>query len=145
MKLVSLFILIGFSVSVFSNEGAGEKLGKKVDKTVENVSAYSKDQKEKIQKEFKEQLAAVDQEIVEIKDKAKKMKSTATDETRKQINDQIAFLEKRKSELKSDFKSLQAASGNAWDLIKTGFQDSLGTLKESFKKAKQEFQSEEQK
>jgi hypothetical protein len=40
---------------------------------------------------------------------------------------------------------LQNSSGKAWDLIKSGFQDSMGTLKESFKKAKQEFQSEDKK
>lgn len=145
MKLVSVFFIFCFSTFVFASEGTGEKLGKKVDQTVENVSAYSKEQKDKIQKEFKEQLNALDQEIAEIKNSAKKAKATATDETKKQANDQIAFLEKRKSELKTDFKNLQASSGKAWDQIKNGFQESIDTLKESFKKAKQEFKSEEKK
>ncbi len=145
MKLNSVFFIVCLSIGALSNEGTGEKIGKKVDQTVNGVSDYSKEQKEKIQKEFRGQLAIVDQEILDIKAKAKKLKSTASEETKKQVNDQIAFLEKRKSELKSDFDSLQTSSGRAWDLIKSGFQDSMGTLKESFKKAKQEFQSEDQK
>lgn len=143
----SLIILLSILVSIagFANEGTGEKIGKKVDKTVEDVSDFSKEQKDKIQKEFKDQLAALDKEIADINAKAKKAKETASDESKKQINDQVEFLEKRKSELKSDFKNLQNSSGKAWDQIKLGFQESMGTLKESFKKAKQEFQSDEKK
>ena len=140
-----LMLILGVSLVVYSAEGTGEKIGKKVDKTIDDVSAFSTEQKEKIQKEFKDQLAALDQEIKDIKASAKKAKATATDESKKQINDQIDFLEKRKAELKSDFQSLQGSSGRAWDKIKTGFQESMGTLKESFRKAKQEFQSEEEK
>jgi cytochrome c556 len=145
MLKVLLFVALCCSGTIFANEGTGEKIGKKVDQTVDGVSEFSKEQKEKIQKEFKEQLSALDQEIGEIKAKAKKAKVTATEESKKQMNDQIEFLEKRKSELKADFKNLQNSSGRAWDQIKAGFQESMGTLKESFKKAKQEFQSEEKK
>lgn len=145
MKSLIILLSVLISVAGFANEGTGEKIGKKVDKTVEDVSDFSKEQKDKIQKEFKDQLAALDKEIADIKAKAKKAKETASDESKKQINDQVEFLEKRKSELKSDFKNLQNSSGKAWDQIKLGFQESMGTLKESFKKAKQEFQSDEKK
>lgn len=145
MKLISIVVISLVGVFAFSNQGAGEKIGKKVDKTIEDVSGYSKEQKDKIQKEFNEQLNAIDTEIADIKAKAKKAKATATEETNKQVNDQIAFLEKRRSELRADFKALTKSSGKAWDQIKNGFQDSITTLKESFKKAKQEFQSNEQK
>ena len=148
MKFLALFCIFSF-LSAFANEGVGEqfgkKVGKKVDKTVDDVSDYSKEQKDKIQKEFKAQMKALDKEIADIKTTANKIKTTASEETNKQINDQIAFLEKQRSELASDFNSLQASSGRAWDRIKNGIQDSVGTLKESFKKAKQEFQSDERK
>lgn len=143
MKLLIVMSLLG-SVAL-SNQGTGEKIGQKVDKTIEDVSGYTKEQKEKIQKEFNEQLVALDKEIAEIKAKAKKAKATATSETNKQVNDQIAFLEKRRTELRSEFNDLKKSSGKAWDQIKQGFQESIGTLKESFKKAKQEFQSDEEK
>lgn len=144
MKFIFLFLVFCVSGNSIANEGAGERIGKKVDKTVDNVSEYSKEKKETFQKEFKEQLAALDTEINEIKTKANKLKETASEESTRQINDQIEFLEKQKANLKSDFKRLQSSSGRAWDQIKNGVQDSLGTLKESFRKAKQEFQSEEQ-
>ena len=145
MKSLIILGLAFFSFLVFAGDGTGEKIGKKVDKTVEDVSDFSKEQKDKIQKEFKEQLAAIDQEIKDIKAKAIKAKETASDESKKQINDQVEFLEKRRLELKSDFKNLQHSSGKAWDQVKLGFQSSMTTLKESFQKAKQEFQSEEKK
>lgn len=145
MKSLTILLVVVISSLVVFGQGAGEKLGKKVDQTVEGVSEFSKEQKEKIQKEFKEQLSALDQEINEIKTKAKKAKETASEESKKQINDQVEFLEKRKTELKADFKNLQSSSGKAWDQVKSGFQDSMATLKESFQKAKQEFQSEEKK
>ncbi len=144
MKSVALLCVFSFFY-VFANEGVGEHIGKKVDKTVDDVSDYSKEQKEKIQKEFKTQMRALDNEISDIKAKANKIKTTASEETNKQVNDQIAFLEKQRAELTSDFNKLQASSGRAWDRVKNGFQDSIGTLKESFKKAKQEFQSDEKK
>lgn len=145
MKYILLvLVLIASSVSL-SNEGTGEKIGKKVDKAVDDVSEFSKEQREKIQKEFKVQLSNMDQEISELKIKAKEVKETASEESKKQINEQLAFLEKRRKELKVEFKSLQNSSGKAWDEIKTGFQNSIMTLKESFKKAKQEFQSEDKK
>lgn len=145
MKSLVIFVVAFFSFLVFAGQGTGEAIGKKVDKTVEDVSDFSKEQKDKIQKEFKAQLAAIDQEIKDIKDKAKKVKETASEESKKQINDQVEFLEKRRSELKADFKNLQNSSGKAWDQVKLGFQNSMMTLKESFQKAKQEFQSEEKK
>lgn len=145
MKYILLvLVLIASSVSL-SNEGTGEKIGKKVDKAVDDVSEFSKEQREKIQKEFKVQLSNMDHEISELKIKAKEVKETASEESKKQINEQLAFLEKRRKELKVEFKSLQNSSGKAWDEIKTGFQNSIMTLKESFKKAKQEFQSEDKK
>lgn len=145
MKSVVLFCVFGMLFYAFANGGTGERLGKKVDKTVGDVSDYSKEQKEKIQKEFKAQMNALDKEISEIKVKAGKIKTTASEETKKQVNDQIDFLEKQRAEVTSDFNTLQSSTGRAWDQVKDGFQESLGTLKASFKKAKQEFQSEEKK
>lgn len=149
MKLVFLVLVSYFSVAMNLDkaygEGTGEKLGKKMDSTVEGVSEYSRDQKEKIQKEFKEQLSALDHEIAELKIKARKIKTTANEETKKQVSDQVDFLEKKKAELKSDFKTLQNSTGKAWDRVKGGVQESISALKESFRKAKQEFQSEEKK
>ena len=70
MKLFSLVVIFLVGSVAFANEGAGEKIGKKVDKTIDDVSGYSKEQKDKIQKEFNEQLNAIDTEISEIKAKA---------------------------------------------------------------------------
>lgn len=145
MKSLIILLFVSFSYLIVSAEGTGEKLGKKVDQTVDGVSEFSKEQKDKIQKEFKEQLTALEKEIQDIKAKAKTAKQTASAESQKQINDQIEFLEKRRAELKADFKNLQNSSGKAWDQVKLGFQNSMTALKESFQKAKQEFQSDEKK
>lgn len=145
MHIKSLFIVLLLAIVSFSNEGAGQRIGKKVDKAVADVSEYTQEQKEKIQKEFQEQLDNIDREIIEIRARGSYAKESATESSKKQINDQIEFLEKRRSELKTDYDKLKKSSGKAWDRIKEGFQSSVSTLKESFLKAKQEFHSESQK
>lgn len=142
MIVCFFFVACLLNLNLVLAEGVGENLGKKVDTKVNDIKDYSAEKKEKIEKEFQSNLDKLDKEIKSLKAKVNKTQKKATIEVQKQWNDQIDTLEKRKSEIAADIASLKLSTGNAWEEIKSGIQTAVSDLKTSFKKAKSQFNNE---
>lgn len=134
MRLVVVFfaLTIVILMSQFCiAETIGQKTGKAIDSSVEATKAA----KDKVQKELEEGLTSTKSKIADLKEKTK----SASDSVKKDLNSQIANLEKDQASLEKKLSDLKHSSGKAWDQLKIGASSALEKLKESYQKAKDEF------
>ncbi len=121
--LVIIALLVGVGASADTT-----KVKKEVGEAVEAT-------KEAFVSKTNEELAALDQEIEELKVKAR----VATAETQKKVNEQIAQIDRERKLMAERLDAVAKSTGNAWKQLRGGAQSAWGELKNSVKKAGREF------
>ena len=91
--------------------------------------------KEEFVSKTNEELAALDKEIEDLKEKAR----VATAETQEKVNEQIVEIERQRKLAAEKLDQVAKATGNAWKELKGGAQSAWKDLKNSVKKAGKEF------
>ena len=94
--------------------------------------------REEFQRQLESQMANLDQQIQDAKDRA----SDLSGEDRAKVDESIAKLEERRSTLTSKLEAMKAAGDDEWEAYKTDLQEAskdldqaYGNLQEAFKQA----------
>ncbi len=137
MKAILIALLtLSFSFSSFAT--TKEEVQQKTADAASAAADYSKEQKEQFQKDMDTKLADLKAEIADLKKQA----SEKTGEAKKEMNTQIANLERKQKEMKKDLAKLGKSSGKVWSEMKTGMSKAWDSLSDSYEKAKAQFQAE---
>lgn len=124
-----------------SAEKMKQKTSEAVDATSEYAQATAKETKEEFQTRMKKNLDVLDQKINELE----KQVSSATDETRKDLNAQLDRLEKQRTDISKQLDAASKKSGRAWDKFKVGLERAWAELKSGYSSAKAEYDKKETK
>jgi septal ring factor EnvC (AmiA/AmiB activator) len=94
--------------------------------------------REEFQRQFEAQIANLDQQIQDVKDRA----SDLSGDDRAKVDESIAKLEEQRSTLTSKLEAMKAAGDDEWEAYKTDLQEAskdldqaYGNLQEAFKQA----------
>jgi len=94
--------------------------------------------REEFQRQFESQIANLDQQIQDVKDRA----SDLSGDDRAKVDESIAKLEEQRSTLTSNLEAMKAAGDDEWEAYKTDLQEAskdldqaYGNLQEAFKQA----------
>jgi septal ring factor EnvC (AmiA/AmiB activator) len=94
--------------------------------------------REEFQRQFESQIANLDQQIQDVKDRA----SDLSGDDRAKVDESIAKLEEQRSTLTSKLEAMKAAGDDQWEAYKTDLQEAskdldqaYGNLQEAFKQA----------
>lgn len=112
-----------------------EEVKEKTKEAAASAVDYSKEQKEKVQAEMEESLAAMKVKIAELKVQAQKKAGSAKTAAKNEISD----LEKSQKQLSTRLNKFKKSSGKAWDNMKIGFNDAFKKLSEAYDKAKENY------
>ena len=144
MKGFILILLLTTGVSLGLWPGCGEKKEtevtskdvKKEDKeAVETAKAYTQQQKKEYQEQIEAKIKGYDQNLDELKVKAKGVKG----EAKAEFNRQMDELRKKKEEASQKLKEMQSATGKAWEDLKSGVETALEDLEKTFKQMMKRF------
>lgn len=130
------FLLISLIVFCSSNLQATtrEEVNNKTKEAVEATVSYTKEQKEEAEKNIKQSIDALEQDISSLKKQA----SQLTGEAKVRLNDEIMAMEAKQGDLKKDFEKLKKVSGAAWAEMRKGLSKAYDGLSEGYQKAKAE-------
>jgi hypothetical protein len=138
-SILVLLLTAGISLSLFP--GCGEK--KETELTLKNVKkeaiepvkAYSQQQKEQYQEQIEAKIKGYDQNVDELKEKAKGVKG----EAKAELNRQMDELRKKKEAASQKLKKMKTATGKAWEDLKSGAEAALEDLEKTFKQIMKRF------
>lgn len=101
------------------------------------------EEKEKAQKTFFRWMEEVFEDFERDLDKLDEQAGKLADEARDRAKETIASLKQDRDKLRVESKKFTESSGEAWEDLKSGFEDSWKELKEGFKNAFSEFKAGE--
>lgn len=120
-----------------------ESVEQETQKLIQTLKAYSADRRDEAIKKAKTALDNLDKRIdaleISIDDNWNKMNKAA----RKNARTSLKSLRKQRIEVAEWYGRLTSSSNNAWGQMKTGFSDAYSAINSAWKKAKEEFESEQ--
>ena len=136
MKSILISLTVLFSISAFAT--TSQEVKQKTSEAATAAADYTKEQKDQFEKDMKAKYAELQTEIASMKKQA----SEATGSAKKEMDAQIATLEKKQSDMKSDLRKLGKSSGAAWAEMKIGVSKAWDSLASSYQNAKTKFKEE---
>jgi hypothetical protein len=103
-----------------------------------SIAAYSFQQKEEYGRKMKAAVRDLEEEIEDLKERAK----DAGADVQQQLAKEIVELGKRKEEVEQKLAKVAAARGEAWEDIKSGISSALEELQKSMQKARARFKDQ---
>lgn len=113
-----------------------ERLKRSTSESLSAAGALASQKKAEAEKHFEKELKGLDQNIEELKVKAREAGAEATAKAASYLPD----LEKRKAELEANLDDLKTRSGYAWDDMATSTDKAIKELKFGYEKAKSRFE-----
>lgn len=108
--------------------------------TARAIKNYSIDQREEAVMQIKSTLNNLDEKIERLQDRLERKTGEMSDSARQKEKATLKALRKERNKVAEWVGSMQHASVEAWQEIKSGFLKSYKILQESFEQAQQEFQ-----
>lgn len=122
---------IGLPQGIAAESKTGtEKIVKEAQETIEATKEYTVQQKEAIEAKAREELAALQRQIVELRGKVIKASESTRTELQKSLNE----LEKKKDGVKERLEELKGATDAKWHEVKEGLTAAMSELKQSYQK-----------
>ncbi len=131
---------ISFAVS---EEASKERVQRETREAVQATVEYTKEQREKIQRDLSKQINEIGEELKKLRADAKGRMNTVSEKARQERRESIEALEKKQKKALQQFNDLEKASGSAWSKLRRGMQKAVEELDSAFKEAKSEFQKSE--
>jgi superfamily II RNA helicase len=137
MKRFILILLLTTGVSLGLWPGCGEKkepevtskaVKKEAKEAVETAKAYTQQQKKEYQEQIEAKIKGYDQNLDELKVKAKGVKG----EAKAEFNRQMDELRKKKEAASQKLKEMKSATGRAWEDLKSGTEAAVEDLEKTF-------------
>ncbi len=138
MKVLSMVaIMIAFGSPAFA--ATSEQVSKEAGEAVDAATAYANESKDEFAREMRANLADVEADISDLKNRA----GAAAEDARGRIDERIAELEKKRDAMKKRLDKLSNSSDRAWKRMKSGLERAWSEVKVAYKKASSEFEAEE--
>jgi hypothetical protein len=147
-KLVSLFRagffagLMAVTVTVtgtVAQAASAEKMKRETGEAVSAATDYAIDSKEEFSRKMRENLAAIEADIADLKSQA----TVATKDLQKDLGRKIDNLEEKRDEMKKRLDKFTSSSGRAWEKMKGGVERAWTEVKSAYNKAAVEFEDAE--
>jgi len=147
MKGKSFFILLGIMVGSLmllsacsekkepEKKVTGEQMKKEVKEAGSAAMAYSKEKAEEYKKQVEAELEEYEGKIKSYVNKMNDMGAEAKASAQKQLDK----LEEQQEAAKKKLSELKSASGEAWEDLKKGMENSMDELKSAFDQAASQF------
>lgn len=139
MKEILIYILLTLLVTASLQSFATDQ-AEQGDSRVQKATTMQKLDSKRVKMQQK-----ISASLKDLDDKIKELRAdviVAKGSVKSDLELQIKNLEKDKNQLKKKYEELQSATGSAWDDLKTGLDEGLEKLKESYNKAKTRFSEE---
>ena len=143
MVKLPLFIL-GLALSAQASgktEDAEKKLRKETREAVEATKSYAASKRDEYRSKFQKELAEVDHEILELREKLKSEGSDA----RERIESDLESLEAKRDDVKQSLNKLSDQTGKAWEEVKVGVEQAFSALRKSLDRAGRQFKKQPDK
>lgn len=122
---------IGSPLDVAAESKTGtEKIVKEARETIEATKEYTTQQKEAIEGKAREELAALQRQIVELRGKVTK----ASESTRAELQKSLNELEKKKEGVREKLEELKGSTDAKWHEVKEKMTSAMNELKQSYQK-----------
>ena len=104
------------------------------------IGEYSADRKDEAIAKADAALKKLDASIDELDSTIDKRSSQMSNAAREKAENTMKALRQQRNQVAEWYGGLKHSSGDAWEHVKQGFAESYGTLRDSWSKAKQEFE-----
>jgi uncharacterized coiled-coil DUF342 family protein len=109
---------------------SAEKIVKEAQETIEATREYTAQQKEAFQRKAQEELAAIQAQILGLREKITK----ASESTRADLQKSLNELEKKKDGVKEKLDALRETTDEKWHQVREGMNTAMNELKHSYRK-----------
>jgi alkylation response protein AidB-like acyl-CoA dehydrogenase len=109
---------------------SAEKVVKEAQETIEATRQYTVQQKETFQRKAQEELAVMQQQILELRAKVEK----ASDSTRADLQQSLNELEKKKDGVRENLDELKYATDAKWHEVRERMNSALDEVKRSYRR-----------
>lgn len=109
---------------------SAEKVVKETQEAIEATKEYTAQQKEAFQRKTQEELAAIQRQIIGLRERMTKTSESTRADLQKSLNE----LEKKKDVVKERLDELKGASNAKWHEVREGMSSALNELKLSYRK-----------
>jgi flagellar motility protein MotE (MotC chaperone) len=127
---VALGSLVPWSGMAAESKASAEKVVKETQEAIEATKEYTAQQKDTFQRKAQEELAAIQRQIIGLREKIAK----ASESTRADFQKSLNELEKKKDVVKERLDELKGATGAKWHEVREGMSNALNELKYSYQK-----------
>ena len=127
---VALGSLVPWSGMAAESKASAEKVVKETQEAIEATKEYTAQQKEIFQRKAQEELAAIQRQIIGLREKIAKASESTRADFKKSLNE----LEKKKDVVKERLDELKGATGAKWHEVREGMSNALNELKYSYQK-----------
>ncbi len=130
--VVSLAIagLLPCSGRAAESAASAEKVAKEAQEAIEATREYTAQQKDAFQRKAQEELAAIQRQIIGLREKITK----ASESTRADLQKSLNELEKKKDSVRERLDELKGTTDAKWHEVRQGMNDALNELKHSYQK-----------
>lgn len=140
--VVAVMTLGAPAVSAGTGSGSGmqeevtmDKVQMKISKAFDAIANYSVDQRDEAVESISETLDEVDREIDLLEARARNKWADMSEETREQTSDALVQVRKQRNALGEKFGALQEGADSAWNDLKIGIADAWDSLKSAWQDA----------
>jgi flagellar motility protein MotE (MotC chaperone) len=127
---VAFASLVPWSGMAAESAVSAEKVVKETQEAIEATKEYTAQQKEIFQRKAHEELAAIQRQIIVLREKITK----ASESTRADLQKSLNELEKKKDGAKERLDELKGTTDAKWHEVREGMNNALNELKHSYQK-----------
>lgn len=139
-------ITICFMPVVHAQSGNGTVTAQDVKKDtkelINTLQQYTFNQREKALKEVDQALKKLDERIDELQSRVDRNWDSMTQAARQKAKTNLKALRQQRKELAEWYGNLKSSSADAWGEMKKGFSDAYQSMSNAWKKAKQEYDTD---
>jgi superfamily II RNA helicase len=136
--LVTMLVILGLGAGCGEKKEAGvtsKEVKKETQEALKKAKVYAQQQKEQYQEQIEAKIKGYDENVDELKRKAKGVKGEAKTEFDRLMDD----LSRKKEAASKKVKEMKSATGQAWEDLKSGTEAALEDMEKTFKKMMKRF------
>jgi hypothetical protein len=121
-----------------------EEMKKEIDEAVDAIRDYSLERRNEAVVRARQSADDIDRRMGQLQAQMEQRWDRMSEAARTRSQQEIADLRQRRNELSEWTGGMRHSSAEAWDEVKTGFIESYNNLAEALRKARTEFEREEE-
>lgn len=137
-----------FTLSAQAQSGSGKVTAQDVEKEtkelIDALQQYTIEQRDQAVRQIDQALETLDEQIDQLESRVDDNWDSMTRAARQKTRDNLKALRQQRIELAERYGSFKNSSLNAWEQMKTGFSDAYQAMSDSWEKALEEYDSDNQ-